>query len=115
MSNDNQSNYIDELKANRNGLQDLLSEIVDVRKDIKDIIPTTKEFNKRFVLENRMKTISDIVSSELSIRKQIDSSIKTEFDLYNKSARDADDIDARTVAEGIELAESRKRKNQRNR
>ena len=56
-----------------------------------------------------MKPISDIVSSELSIRKQIDSSIKTEFDLFNKQTRESDEIDARTIAEGIEIAESRKK------
>ena len=57
MSDNQQEKYIDELKTNRNGLQELLNEIVGVRGNIKDIIPTTKEFSKRFILENRMKTM----------------------------------------------------------
>jgi len=91
------------------GLKELLKDIVEVRKNIKSIMPTTTEFSKRFLLENKMKTVSDVVSSELSIRKQIDSSIKTEFDLANKTTGDSDITDMRALAGAIEKYEKEKK------
>ena len=103
----NESKYdslIKELKVNRDSLrEDVLPKIILFRTKLEALLPGSNDFKHRYLLEQKMKTVTEIVNSELSIRKQIDDSIKTEFDLVRKSSgEDVSEISIAKLAEAME-------------
>ena len=99
-----------ELRKNRSELSgDVFPKIIKFRENIDAILPDSKDFKNRFALEQKMKSITYIINSELSIRKQIDDSIKLEFDLSRKtSGEDTTEINISKLAEAIESIEKNK-------
>ena len=107
-----------ELKVNRENLHDMIKDVVGFRTKMDKLIPTTKEgkldFKNRFVLAERMKTITEVIKSELAIRNQIDSSIKLETDMRRRSVEEELDdspIKIKAYAKAIELLEREKEDN----
>lgn len=90
--NKNQYNekLIDELVSNRKELSGILVKVREFRNSIEKLIPTSNEYKNRYILEQKIKTITEVIKSELEIRKQIDNSIKNEFDLRKKYLEDDD-------------------------
>ena len=103
-----QDDLLDELRANRKACHDMIKDLVKFRKTIDTILPSKIDFRNKFIWEEKMKTASRILETELSIRRQIDNSIKTEHDLENKSfspegfeGRDYYDALSKMVADGL--------------
>ena len=85
------SSLITELEDNRKALHGMIDIVINFRNKIDTLLPKNIDFKNRFVMEEKMKTVTQIISNELSIRKQIDDSIKTEADLLKKIVDGGDD------------------------
>lgn len=98
------SKLINELTENRNRLRDdVLPKIINFRDQLDRLLPETKDFKNRFAIEQKMKTLTEVISAELTVRKHMDDSIKTEFDLVRKaSGEDASEMNISKIAEAIE-------------
>jgi len=84
------SKLINQLSDNRKPLTNMLGDVVDLRIKLKDLLPTDlSNFRYPRVLEEKMKAISGVLSTELQIRKYIDGSLSEEIRLLQKT--DIDD------------------------
>ncbi len=83
-SNSIYNDLIQEMVDNRKNLSGILDKVSNFRNNIEKMIPTSNEYKNRFIMEQKIKTVTEIIKAELDIRKQIDNSIKTEFDLRSK-------------------------------
>ena len=82
---------LEELKDNRINLHDMLADLTEFRKNLDVILPKTTDFRQKHLIAERMKTITEIIKSELAVRGQIDSSIKMETDIRRKSTDEEND------------------------
>ena len=102
----NVDGLIDELRTNRSELHGMIDDIVDFRKKMNTLLPPSDDFKNRFKNEERMKTITAIIASELSIRKQIDDSAQFEINLRRKIEDDetgSSAQDIRNMAKALEM------------
>jgi len=82
-----------ELSENRKELDVMLVDISSTRSIIEKLFPTTvnkTDYKTRFIMEERMKALTGIYGVELSIRKQKESSIKSEVDMRRKLSGEGD-------------------------
>jgi len=91
---------INEVNKNREELQGMINDIKGFRQKLDELLPTKVDYKNRFILLERMKTVTQIIQAELSVRKQIDDSIKTEMDMRNKNEF-GDEIDRMSPAEKL--------------
>lgn len=118
MSAENQEEYsklINEIRQNREEMSEMLDSAVQFRKQVHQIIPPTTDFKKRWLVDEKMKLVVSIFGVELDIRKQRDSSLKTELELRRKIAGEEDSKpeesiwkDANILAKAIEINEGKK-------
>ena len=103
---------IEELRKRRLDSEELLEKVKKVADKIENIIPQNRDFRSRYLIENKMKIVSEILGVQLSILKHLDDSIRSEFDLRRKlltqTAEDADSIAIDKLAEAIERYETKK-------
>ena len=96
---------IDDIRKNRRELNDIILDIVDVRKDIDDLLPKKVDFKSKWMLPERMRLITETVKAELAVRKQLDDSLKLEFDMIRKIDIDEGNYssgDIRTISKELE-------------
>lgn len=74
-----------DIGKNRDELTDSLNTIKEFRARIDELLPEKIDYRHKYILEERVKTIVEIIKAELSIRKQMDDSIKLELDLMRKN------------------------------
>ena len=118
MSNENQEVYetiISDIKKNREELSEMLDAAVAFRKQVNQIIPPSTDFKKKWLIDEKMKLVVSIFGVELDIRKQKDSSLKSELELRRKIAGEENSKpeesvwkDAATLAKALELVEGKK-------
>lgn len=93
MDNERKSKIIEELSTNRENLYDLLQSNVSDRKALEKFKVTDDDFKNRrsnmTLAVELTKTKSELINAELNIRKSIDSSIKTEYELLSKFEKDS--------------------------
>lgn len=107
------NSLLEELKENRKSLHDMLDDISDFRKNLDVLMPSKQDFRNKFVMQEKMRSVTEILKGELAIRGQIDSSIKLEIDIRKKSTDDEiEDLPSqiRMYAKAIELLEDKKDK-----
>jgi len=107
------NSLLEELKENRKSLHDMLNDICDFRKNLDILMPSKTDFRNKFIMQEKMKSVTEILKGELAIRGQIDSSIKLEIDIRKKSTdEEIDDLPSqiRMYAKAIELLEEKKDK-----
>ncbi len=101
-------NKIDELlsqfEQNRGALHDMIVDVHGFRKNLDKLLPNKIDHRNKFLWEEKMKTITSILATELSIRKQIDDSIKSEINIRSKDegGMDNDQDTCEAIAELIE-------------
>ena len=88
---------ITELKDNREDLHTMIDTISGFREKVDTLLPDKVEYRNRHMMVERMKNITEIIKSELAVRKQIDESIKLETDMRRK----AEDGDIEQTPEAI--------------
>lgn len=82
---------LEALSSNRSDLGDMINDVKEFRKSIDKLLPKKIDFRNRFLWEEKMKTISNVLSTELAIRKQVDDSIKNEINIRTKIDDDGQD------------------------
>ena len=75
---------ISEIRNNRVETRSMLTKVVDFRNNIERLIPNVQDYKNRFLIDEKIKIITSVLSTELNIRKHLDDSVKTEFDLLKK-------------------------------
>ena len=65
----------------------MLVDISDFRKAIDQLLPKKIDYKVKYLLSERIKTITEVIKSELAVRKQIDESVKLEVELRKKKTR----------------------------
>lgn len=88
MSTNKLETLIEELNKNRKESYDILDRITNFRNKIDTVLPTSSDFKYRKLLEDKMRLVTDIIKTELDVRKSIDNSIKMEADLSRKLEED---------------------------
>ena len=106
---------IDSISKNRQEMYDMIHDVQEFRKGLDTLLPKNNEFKNRFIWEERMKSISSLISTELSIRKAVDDSVKNEITLLDRfdSGGDGEDINDRRSIELIAEAILKTREKQR--
>jgi len=104
---------IKELSKNRKDLHKIVKDVEGLREKLNDIIPSKIDFRQRHILENKLKTIAAVISSELQVRKQIDDNIKLEVELRSKTGEGDESPeqrqkDIRMLAEALEQLKKKK-------
>lgn len=86
---------LDEFEINRNSLKKMVTSIESFKEHMDALLPTSnaKDFRNKWVWEEKMKNIAHILGVELSIRKQIDDSLKNEITLRGKILDDTENDD----------------------
>ncbi len=79
------------IEENREHYKSMLNDVEKLRGQIDNLLPSNMDYKKKFLFEERMKTISSILSTELDIRKSLEASYKLEFDLRKKHYDEVDD------------------------
>lgn len=105
------NNLLSELKSNREDLHEMLDDITEFRKNLDILLPKKLDFREKFLMQERMRSVTEILRGELAIRGQIDSSIKLEIDIRRKSTEEIiEDLPTqiRMYAKAMELLEERK-------
>jgi GTPase SAR1 family protein len=106
-------NLLEELKENRKSLHNMLGDIESFRTNLNVLLPEKMDFRQKYLLQERMKTVTEIIKGELAVRSQIDSSIKLETDMRRKSTEeDVTDLplQIKMYAKAIESLEKNREK-----
>jgi hypothetical protein len=105
---------LNELRENRGELSNMLESAVEFRKQINDIMPASTDFKKRWVMDEKLKLIVSIFGVELDIRKQKESSLKSEIEIRRRLTKVDEDDGAfsfeniAAIAKQIELIEGKR-------
>ena len=102
---------VDELSENREKLHSMLDDVAGFRKTLDDLLPKHVDYKSKWVIPERIKTVTEVIKSELAIRKQIDESVKTEVDIRRKEGDETQEQlagDIRHIAKAIEFMEKKK-------
>lgn len=104
---------LEELKDNRKNLHGMLEDIKSFRENLDTLLPAKMDFRQKYLLQERMKTVTEIIKGELAVRNQIDSSIKLEMDMRRRT-EDADiedlPLQVKLYAKAIESLEKNNKK-----
>lgn len=91
---------LDDLATNRATLHDMVKDVSEFKTKMNELLPKSLDFRNKFIWEEKMKTISTILGTELAIRKQIDDSIKSEIGIRTKM-EDGDVESGRDLIEAL--------------
>lgn len=72
------------IEENRKHYGGMLTDIKDLREKIDALLPKNMDYKKKYLFEERMKTITSIIGMELDVRKTLENSYKTEIELRRK-------------------------------
>ena len=81
-----------DLSDNRFELKGMLVDVKKFRTNIDKLLPEKMDFKNKWLMPERMKILTEVIRNELSIRQQIDSSLKIEIDIRRKT-KDEDESD----------------------
>jgi hypothetical protein len=76
---------INEMRENREEMKKMLEPIQSFKDHLISILPGSKDFKSKHLIDEKMKNISMVLSTELAIRREINSSIQSEFSIQVKS------------------------------
>lgn len=102
------------LDTNRIEMYEQLKRIKEVRGDLSELLPKDKNYLKnKFLLEQRIKTLTEICKIELDVTKSIEGSIKSEIELIRRLERqdDTKEYDITEIVKTLDKIESSKEKN----
>ncbi|MCK5018454.1 MAG: hypothetical protein KAS32_15450 [Candidatus Peribacteraceae bacterium] len=102
---------IQEIGDNRKALHTMIKDIKDFREKMDILLPNKVDFKQKWILQERMKTMTEIIKSELAVRKELNDSVKLESDMRRKDTAEntttAGDIKA--LARAVEVYEQEKK------
>lgn len=102
---------IEQVKTNRLNTLEMLERIKKYTTQVDSMIPNSTDFKSRFVVESKIKAVTEIMNVQLNIQKAIDQSVKDEFELRRKSdALDSGEtkgLDIRDLVSALEIMENK--------
>lgn len=111
----NEIELLKQLSSNRDELDNMLETVSKTREQVFQLFPATTDARgklNRFALEMRLKSVSTIFDTELSIRKEKNNSIKLELDIRKKLfGTDENEDQQDRIDKLTEALESLERKN----
>jgi|GEM_PF-3303999 len=103
---------LEELKENRENLHEMLNDVSEFRKNLDLLLPAKLDYREKYLMQERMKAVTEILRGELAIRGQIDSSIKLEIDIRKRTTDDEfEDLPTqiKIYAKAMEMLENKKK------
>ena len=109
-SEDEYDGMLLEIRENRKALDSMLETASTFRKKVGENVPDVTDFKKRYLMDEKMKTVATIFGLELDIRKQKESSLRTEIELRRKlTGQDQkNSLDVNEISKAIEKIEGKK-------
>jgi len=97
---------ISEFSKNRSELDDMLKDVKESRSAIDQLLPKKVDYKSKWVIQERVKAITEILKAELSIRKHKDDSLRVEIELLRKvSDEEQQEIDSNMIRKIVEVVE----------
>jgi hypothetical protein len=104
---------LDKYSTSREELCKYMRDLDEIRTQVSQIFPTNHDFRNRFVLEEKLKTMSVFYSTLLNIRQEFNKTLKDEIELRRKlEVGDNGDekayVDIREIVDMIEQQQKEK-------
>jgi len=84
--------YIHELEDNKNKLLDKVSKLEELAQQVENLIPSKYDFKSRYILQDRIDSISKLYETILRYRSEIASQIKEQVNI-EKLEEQPDDLE----------------------
>ncbi len=101
-------------ESSRHELLSYLTDLDKLRSKVEAIFPQTIDYRSKFVLEEKIKTMSAFYSTMLNVRQEYNRSLKDEIGLRQRNIEDSSgnerDIDIRAVADEVDKIQKQKNK-----
>lgn len=81
---ENENELLIELNTNRKKLYEMIDSLTEFRKNLSDLLPKQMDYKNKWIISERVKTVTNTIECELKVRKQIDENIKQVNDMNNK-------------------------------
>lgn len=96
---------IDQITASRQKLESYSNDVEAMKDKVLSIFPSDITARNKFLLDDKLKITSSFYSTMLSLRQEINKSLKTEFDLITKfkpADNSEEDFDVRKMADEVD-------------
>lgn len=78
------SELLNKLSGSRDELSRYMAELEEIRKKAEELFPSNHDFRNRYILEEKIKTVSSLYSTVLNIRQEFNKTIKDEIEIRRK-------------------------------
>ena len=104
------NNLLSEYIEHRAAIKVMITDLESLKVNIESILPETLDKRYKYFFEEKIKTITQLFSSLLDMRKEISKSVKDEIELRRKISNDSigdkdsfeDILDIRKIANKVE-------------
>ena len=97
---------LSQLSESRSELTKYMVDVDAIRNKVDGIFPAGQDFRNKWVIEEKIKTVSSLYSTILNIRQEFNKTIKDEIEIRRKLVTDKGDgeqvVDVRAMARMIE-------------
>ena len=95
---------VTKLSESRDELTKYMTDLDALRTKVDQLFPQGQDFRNKWVLEEKIKAMSSLYSTQLSIRQEYNKTIKEEIDIRRKIVGGEEDseIDVRALASAME-------------
>jgi len=83
-------NLLNEYIEHRTAIKLMISDLEKLKEKIETILPESLDKRYKFFFEEKIKTITQLFSSLLDMRKEISKSVKDEIELRRKISKEVD-------------------------
>ena len=88
------NNLLNEYIEHRAAIKSMISDLEKLKEKIETILPESLDKRYKFFFEEKIKTITQLFSSLLDMRKEISKSVKDEIELRRKITKETDRDDS---------------------
>jgi len=100
---------LSKLQESRNKLEIYGNELETLKENVKNIFPKEVNYRSKWVMDEKVKTISEFFTSLLRIRVEINKTIKDEITLRSNLDKKTDDIDQDDIRKLVEQIDNLKK------
>ena len=107
-------NLLNEYVEHRSSIKSMIADLEKLKDKVEVILPETLDKRFKFFFEEKIKTITQLFDSLLSMRKEISKSVKDEIELRRKITKESggdtnfeDLLDIRKIANKVEQLKSK--------
>ena len=107
---------LDEYSESRQKVKQYIVELEELKDGVKDIFPKEMSYRNKFLMEEKLKTMSHFFDSLLKMRQEVHKTLKEEIDMRRKFAGDdnvTSEEDVRQIAMQMDEIRRQERKKQK--